>query len=34
MRPQTGRFFARGLRAGLWLVRQAPGRHHMAEIFI
>jgi 4-hydroxy-tetrahydrodipicolinate reductase len=27
--------FARGaLRAGLWLTRQGPGRHHMADIFI
>ncbi len=27
--------FARGaLRAGLWLVRQKPGTHHMADIFI
>ncbi len=27
--------FARGaLRAGLWLIRQEPGRHRMADIFI
>lgn len=27
--------FARGaLRAGLWLARQRPGRHHMADIFL